>query len=250
MISLGGIPGGSVRLLPLVLVSCATDGTSGVGGDAGVVVSVAIDPPTASVASGPDHPGTQQFTALATFDDGTTAPLDLVSWELSNDASGTIDAEGLFTASAENGALSTVVATHNGISGTAELTVTFTEVIDEGGGDPADYDGAPTAAIGWLYPPDGVSVPRNVPSLAFMWESVPGADGYRLGFTTPTTAVTVVTSDTRWVAEAEDWTTIAATNAGGQVEVEVRAVVGGEIYAADTLSLTVNRLDAQGAIYY
>ena len=232
------------------LLACAT-GTGGpVQGDAGVVVSLTVDPAEATVNTGPDGAGTVDFEAIATFDDGTTEPIDLVSWELSNQAAGSIDADGVFTGSTENGAITTVTATHNGISATAVLTATYVETIDEGGGSSADYDGDAAGTVTILYPPDGVSVPRNVPNLSFMWEEVSGAEGYRLSFTTPTTSVTVLTTDNRWTAEAEQWVAIAATNAGGTVDFEVRALVGGQIYASPTQTLTVNRLDAQGSIYY
>lgn len=217
-----------------------------------LVVSLVVAPAEVTVTSTPDAPGTARFVATATFDDGTEAPLDLVSWALSNQSAGEIGAEGVFIASAENGGLATVTATHNGITASADLTVVFASVLDETGGAVEDeaFDGTPGPSITWLYPPDGVAVPRNIPSLTFMWSEVSGADAYRLTFTTPTTSVTVLTTEHRWTAQADDWTTIAATNAGGQVTVEVRALVGGALHGSEARSVTVNRLDAQGSIYY
>ena len=236
-------------LLPLLLTACGTGGDA--AAPAAQVVSLVIEPAQATIASGPAEDGTVAFTVTATFDDGTEGPLDLVSWSLSNDSAGSIDATGLFTATAENGAFTTVTATHNGITADAELVVVYEETIDEGSGMEATvFDGAPTGTIAWLYPEDGVSLPRNIPSLSFVWEDLAGAEGYRLSFTTGTTAVTVLTSDHMWTAEAERWVAIAATNAGGEVAIDVRALVGGVLYAAPTRTVHVNRLDAQGSIYY
>jgi hypothetical protein len=239
----------SPSLLPLLL-ACATGGGGPVADDAGVVVSIEVEPAEATVVSGPAGAGTADFTAIATFEDGTREPITLVSWELSNQAAGSIDSDGTFTASIENGALAVVSATHNGIEGTATLKVVYEEEIVDGTVDTSAFDGAAAGEVTWLYPEDGVTVPRNVPSLTFMWDDVPGATGYRLSFATDTTAVTVFTDDNRWTAEAERWVSIAATNAGGQVSVDLRAVAGGQVYAAPTRTLNVNRLDAQGSIYY
>lgn len=233
-----------------VFIACPVTPSGAGVAESELVVSIVVSPSEAAITSGPAAAGSQPFEAIATFADGKVEPIDLVSWELSNDAAGTIDGTGLFTASTENGALTTVTATHNGVSGSANLTVTYAETIDEGGGEASAYDGSPTGEVTWLYPPDGVAVPRNVPNLSFMWEAVAGAEGYRISFTTPTTSVTALTTDNRWTAEEEKWVAIAATNAGGEVQVEVRALAGGVLYGSESRVLRVNRLDAQGSIYY
>lgn len=233
-----------------VAVACSgTTGGKGVIGDASTVVALSVEPAEVTLETSADVAGTQVFTAIATYDDGTEEPLtELVSWDVSNQAAGEIADDGLFTASVENGGVATVKATHNGISGTAALTVRYTAT--EGDGDAADYDGTPSGDISWYYPDDGVVVPRNVPSLTFMWAAVSGADGYRLSFTTDTTQVYYLTTETRATVEGERWASIAATNSGGEVQIEVRALAGGTLYGSETRTLTVNRLDASGSIYY
>jgi hypothetical protein len=251
MISLPAYPGAGVSFLFLISAGCTPDGSAPLASDAGVVLSIEVKPPSATVTSGPDGAGSVDFEALATFDDGTTEAIELVSWELSNQSAGEIDNDGTFTSSVENGALTGVTATHNGVSGSAVLTVVYQETIEEDDvGESSAFDGEPVGTVEWLYPEDNVTVPRNVPSLAFMWEEVPGATGYRLSFTTATTAVSVLTNETSWTADGEQWVAIAATNAGGEVSVELRAIAGASVYAAETRTLKVNRLDAQGSIYY
>lgn len=246
-------------LLHLVFVSLSLVALSGceAGGDATAapasdVVSLVIEPATASVETSPTAPATVQFTATATFEDGTSAVIDLVSWSLSNFAAGTIDDAGLFTASAENGAISSVVVEHAGVRATAELTVVYADTIDEAGGGVqiSDFDGTSATGIEWIYPEQGVAVPRNIPSLSFMWDAVAGAEAYRVEFTTPITHVYALTTDSRLNLSADLWEVIAATNAGGTVDVEVRSIGSGGLAISEARSITVNRLDAQGSIYY
>ena len=232
------------------LVACQSKGETATA-DGALVTALEIDPVEVTITSGPDAQGTVQFEAIATFTDGTTGVMEqLVSWDISSQAAGTIDDEGLFLATTENGAITTVTASHNNIVASAVANIIYTETIDDGGGSAEDYDGTPSDTLDWLYPETNVAVPRNVPSLTFMWEEVDGADGYRLTFSTDTTNVTALLTENNYTVEAEGWVAIAATNAGGTVDVEVRAVAGGTLYGSETLTLNVNRLDAQGSIYY
>lgn len=237
-------------ILLLGLSACGTGG-GGTEGSASPVRSLTIDPPSATVETTPDAAGTVQFTAIATFEDGTTAPLEeLVSWSLSNTSAGDVADDGFFTAATTNGAVSTLTASHNGIVAEADITVVWSSEGGDDTTDPTAFEGTPAGTVEWLYPPDGVAVPRNVPSLTFMWTGVTGATSYRLSLTTATTRMTVVTTGTRWTVEGADWAAVAATNAGGEVAVDVRALVDGQPYASETRTVTVNRLDAQGSIYY
>jgi len=235
-------------LLMALLAGCEGGGAGGKI-ESSSVESLRIEPDEATVETSPDEAGTLQLQAIATYDDGTEAPLEeLISWELSNQASGEIGDDGEFVASSENGGITTVTATHNGISATATLTVLYTETL--GDGDPADFDGTPVGAINWLYPDDGTTVPRNVPSLTFMWDALPDADGYRLSFRTETTAVDVLGTDNHATVEGDTWASVAATNSGGEVTIEARAIKDGQLYATESRTITVNRLDAAGSIYY
>jgi hypothetical protein len=80
-------------------------------------MSVAVTPTSASVPVG----GTQQFTATATYSDGTTGNVSsAAAWVSSNTSVATINASGLATAVA-NGQAS-LTATYKGKSGSATLT--------------------------------------------------------------------------------------------------------------------------------
>ena len=92
-------------------------------------VSINVNPASAvltSIVVTPVQPileigGTQQFTATGYDQYGTPLPTGEIVWSSTNTTVGTIDATGLFTATAEGS--TTVTATAGEVSGTAEVTV-------------------------------------------------------------------------------------------------------------------------------
>ena len=84
-----------------------------------VVSSIAITPATATIASD----GTQQFTATATYADGTTGDVSTkTAWTSSMPSLLSIDANGLATAGSATG-IATVTGKYNGATATAAVTV-------------------------------------------------------------------------------------------------------------------------------
>jgi uncharacterized protein YjdB len=81
------------------------------------VPPIALDPGAASVFPG----GQVQFTAIATFADGTVRELDGVTWASSDVLVATIDADGLATGVATGTA--TITATKDGSTGVGGVTV-------------------------------------------------------------------------------------------------------------------------------
>ena len=83
------------------------------------VTSVAVSPPTASIPAG----AAQQFTAMATYSDGSTGDVSsTATWSSSTVSAATINAAGLATGVAAGSA--TVTASVGSVSATATLTVT------------------------------------------------------------------------------------------------------------------------------
>ncbi|TDU31770.1 Ig-like protein group 2 [Panacagrimonas perspica] len=84
------------------------------------LVSIAIDPPTATIALG----ATQVFTATGTFSDGTTGSVS-ATWTSSNQATATVLAGPATTTTATSVAegTATITATVGSVQGTASLTV-------------------------------------------------------------------------------------------------------------------------------
>ncbi len=235
--------------LPPVLLAAAC--SSGFQGDASApeLLALRVEPAEVAIETGPDGGPTVQFEAWGTFDEGPDQVLPQVEWSLSNRSVGTLDETGLFTPSTEAGGTSWVTARLDGLEAWATLTSTYVAVVDEDGAEVAFEGETAPWEDAWLYPEDGVNIPRNTPSIRFQWNDI-GATAYRLRFTSGITDVTVFTRQPEWLATADMWTTIAAFNAGGSVEVELSAMLDGVVQVADPLTLFVNRMDATGAILY
>lgn len=225
-------------------------GGPGPAAEAPRVMSLVIEPAELLVNTGPDGAEPVQFVATATYSDGTTAPLDVVEWTLSNRSVGTIDETGLFTASSTNGGVSWVKAQLGPSVAFANLTVIYDADMNPEGIDPSVFDGTVTTTEGlWTYPEDGVNIPRNTPSLQFQWANV-GAEAYRLHFQSDVTDLTVYTTSNSWTADNATWTSIVSANAGGEVWVDLWAYAGGQLTGEAPIRIQVNRMDADGSIYY
>jgi hypothetical protein len=191
-----------------------------------------------------------QFTASAIDENGGEFPLDVVEWSLSNRSAGTLDENGLFTPATTNGGITWVTAQLGDVSGEATVTEVYVEEQVLDGVDPAAFGGTadPTQGL-WLYPEDGVNIPRNTPSLAFQWNDLGADGGYRLHFHSAVTDLSVYTTQLGWTADAVTWPKIVSTNAGGDVDIDLTASVGGAL-VTQPLTVHVNRMDATGEVYY
>ncbi|HEX4923677.1 MAG TPA: hypothetical protein VFV50_06310 [Bdellovibrionales bacterium] len=99
--------------------SCTAAASSSSNAPASVSVSAAAN----FVATGG---ATVQFTALTTYNSGASSDTtSLVTWSLSNASVGAIDSDGLFTSSGTGG-ITTVTATHDGVSSARTLKVVGT----------------------------------------------------------------------------------------------------------------------------
>jgi uncharacterized protein YjdB len=82
------------------------------------LVSIAVSPATQSIAVGT----TLQFTAVGSFDDGSTQLLTSLTWSSSSNGVASVDSTGFATSTGTGTA--TITATDGSVSGTASLTVT------------------------------------------------------------------------------------------------------------------------------
>ncbi len=215
------------------------------------VVSLSVEPATASLATSPDASASTAFIARATLDDGSEVVLDGAEWTLSNQSVGTVE-DGVVQSSTENGGISYVTARFAGQEARALLTVTWSDARVESGPGPDAFAAAgATQPIDnlWAYPEDNVNLPRNTPSIQFQWNDA-SAEGYRLRFRGPTTDLSIFTASTSWTASEDLWQIIAATNAGGSLEIDLAALAGGVVYETAPRTVNVNRFDGRGSIYY
>ena len=163
---------------------------------------------------------------------------------------GTIDSTGLFTPSVDNGGVSYVTARYAGLEAAATVAVVFEDALVDEGIDPTLFDAPKLPHDGlWVYPEDGVNLPRNTPSIRFMWADA-GQSAVKLRFRSEVTDLSVYTSGTSWTADEATWAALVGTNAGGSVDVELSMVVGAEVWSEEIVTINVNRFDARGSIYY
>lgn len=219
--------------------------------DEGPDFEVVIEPAALEITTGPDGAEPVAFTATAIFRDGTEAVLEAADWRLSNRSVGTLDAEGLFTPSSTTGGRTWISAELDGAVGQADVLVRYEDVVVVGEVAEDAFDGPATKVepAAWLYPADGVALPRNTPSLEFQWRPTDGAV-YELAFASEVTSIRVRTDQPTFTADSDTWARIAATNAGGEVEAVLRTSVGGVVTEEPPRTFAVNRLDATGAILY
>lgn len=256
-----------IRALPLLLLACGGSGGGADPGALGEVSVIEVSPAQLELVSGPAGAPPVQFTATVRFRDGNEVEnFEQIEWSHSNISAGELDAEGLFTPSSTNGGRTLVKAQLAGAEASADVTVIYQATIEDGdlpAGAETAFSGTAAiddAAVQLTYPEAGVALPRNLPLMTFMWANATGADLYRLRFESDTSQLTVLTEATHWDAPPDLWRAITATNAGGQVLVQVEAAVstraGDTVTGASSLvsttpaPLVINRLDADGAIYY
>ena len=240
-------------LLPVLTGGCSPDFEAPAEREA---IGMSVSPASVQVLTGPDGGQAVQFRAEVTWDDASIEVVEEAEWTVSNQTTGTIDSTGLFVPGATNGGISWITARLNGIEDTATATVVFRDEWVEDGADPALFDAGTDAGPAdlWLYPEDGVNLPRNTPSIQFQWTqaSLPeAAVGWRLNFDSDITDVTVYTAGSDWTADVDTWQNLVSTNAGGQLDLTLSAVTAsGSIWRASPRTVHVNRMDAEGSIYY
>src|SRR5205807_1495288 len=101
------------------------------------LLSIAVSPATPSIAVGT----TQQFSAVGTFDDGSTQLLTSVTWSSSAASVASVSSSGLATAVGTGS--TTITASSGGVTGSASLTVSAATLVSVDGFDRApdvDHD--------------------------------------------------------------------------------------------------------------
>lgn len=222
--------------------------------DPDAVTALWVEPAELQVVTGPGGVDPIAFTATGDTEREQGIPLDTVSWSLSNQSAGEIDELGNFTPSTLNGGVTWVLAKLDGVEGLATVTVQYQEevILDPEIDTSTLLAGENTTNIQdfWLYPEDGVSLPRNTPAIRFNWSNL-GAVAYRLRLQSPVTDVSVYTRELSWTADSESWQNIAATNAGGQVQVDLYAeLADGNVVRTESRTVQVNRMGGRGSILY
>jgi WD40 repeat protein len=227
------------------------------------IANIRVEPEVLELTVTDGEPGVAVFTAYAELLSGGEAPLELVSWSISNLSSGTISSDGAFTSVDTNGGITEIIATHDGIEGAATVSVVYKTNIFEDELDEAvaaAFEASSPQAVETLtvdYPLDQVTVPRNLSGLSFVWTDETGISDsvYRIRFQSDITDISVYTIGQTWQATRSLWEMISAANKRGEVEVTIESAAWngadlGDVSQGPANTLTVNRLDARGSVLY
>ncbi|MCC7540473.1 MAG: PD40 domain-containing protein [Deltaproteobacteria bacterium] len=269
-------------LLPVAGCSCGESGSVGSDGDGGSLpdgarpADAAPDVPTAppipglralrvepaetTVEDDGVAPGeTATLRAFGTFGDGEREVTDEVAWSLLDARLGDIDA-GRFT-SAGIGGRTQVVAAAGGTSATAELSVVLDLVVtdpalppgteamfpDDTSGD--STEGGPRI----LYPSHETMLPRNLAPVNHQWAAQDGLDLFELRLEGESARIRLVTRARSLQPEADVWSTITESFAGGSATMTVRALSTASparVLTSAPHAILFSRSEVLGALYY
>ncbi len=225
------------------------------------MVSIQVVPDVVQLATANGTVAEQQFTAVATFSDGDTGELDLVSWELSNASMGSIDSRGKFVSVDQNGGDATVTATFLTNVATAEMSIVHSatyleEGVEEAAAEALGEVESGEAGLEIVYPRDQTRVPRNLEGLRIFWSGTSSTDVVRLHFSSRLESVDVYcTNCSNWTVPTAVWQAVSATNRKGSLSVQVFAGAwdGSELTSvrqSEPITVTVNRFDATGSVLF
>lgn len=254
--------------------SSGTGAGTGTGGGIDIAIdSLSIDPPSATLTVDQITPKTLMFTAIGKKKDGTMVNVP-ATFTVDNTAPGSIDGSGLYTTSNAAGGVVHVAASYGGKTATADLTVVFEPVVEEGNvppgaegafdpmintpmpGDPLSPDLA--------YPSDKTMFPPNVHRILFQWRAK-GLSLFHLRFQGPYVDLSIYTDGVTptcvaagtdagcWEATLQTWQWLAASSAGTSLTVSVEAAdpaAPGVYYVGDQISISFSKKPVPGAIYY
>lgn len=163
-----------------ILTSTGTS-LGGSSSNHGKLLSISIDPPSATLVLKNGAPGAQKFAATAHYQDGTSEPAASPSWAATNLAVGTIDGTGSFSANGALGGDVAITASFGGKSASAALTVQIYQLQNTASAPPAAItalQGAttPDASVVWAYPYDQTVFPRGTGSIPLMWNGGAASD--------------------------------------------------------------------------
>lgn len=240
-------------LTPALFAACAAP-EAPVQASPDEVVSLRVEPLQVAVETGPSGGLPVAFTAWATLASGDEQRLPEVEWTLSNTTAGSIDSEGVFTPSSANGGATWITARFAGLEAQSTVSARFIDAITVGEVDRSLFEGRTWVDLDglWAYPDDGVNLPRNTPSIHFQTQAPVGLElpAWRLRFRSEFTDLSVYTSDPGWTADEATWASLVSTNAGGSLTVDLWGVGPDVAARAPQRTLSVNRMDAQGSIFY
>jgi hypothetical protein len=196
----------------------------------------------------------QQFTAVL---QGTTTPVT-ASWTVDLPLVGSIDSNGLFTASGQLGGVVTVSAQTENAHGATTLTVDLQIVddsIDAGAGviGALRDGGSADPAFTWLYPYNQTVFPRELTPPTLQWGGEP-ASYVRVLVTSTTMSYETFfgpSSPPRAIFSPAAWTTITESAAPGDpLTIQATKLSAGGVTGPQTETWTIAQGSLKGTVYY
>ncbi|AKU96475.1 hypothetical protein AKJ09_03139 [Labilithrix luteola] len=257
-----------------VLLACGSSGNedgngspSGTGdpangfGDSGErsVVSLRVEPPTATLTVESGAVQTQAFKLIATYSDNSTGDVTTSArWTATNLQVGNI-ASGVYSTTGSIGGIVAIKAALSDKTADATLTVKLHLLENPGNADPgtiAALKGATAkdAAIQWAYPYDGTVFPRGLNAPLLMWNNGGADDMYYVHVTSATfelESFTKVPPPSRYSFTTEGWQKfVDSTSGAADLTVARQAGAPGTVTVAGKQSWTIAPASMRGTIYY
>ena len=226
------------------------------------LLSLRIDPTEARLTEDGVAPfETARFRAFGRFETEERDISAQVSWTLEPQTLGSV-AQGLFT-STTSGGRGIVRAGAGGVRASAEVLVQLVVKAEGPGVLPGDAARFPEDLSGdvlqdargpvIVYPSHETMFPRNIRGVLHQWTTGVAFDLYEIRFKSAFADIRYLTSERSYLLEGAAWGWIAATHAGGSLEMSVRALSRAEpaaVYRSAPITLSYSRSEVLGALYY
>lgn len=231
------------------------------------LISARLEPASAVLESVDGAMPTQALALIAMQRDGTEVTITGVRWTATLPLVGTLDAEGLFTATGNVGGVVTVMAlSPTGLAATATVTVNLRRTVYGPGADATaatHFSGVPTAdpsAIDVLYPLEGAVMPANVFPPTIQWAPVGVAgDLFRVHIVEPFVDLSAILVHSGadfgsgWAVPRDVWRPLADSSSGAPIAITVErfdAATSTLIAGAGARTMRLARGNVFGAVYY
>ncbi len=225
----------------------------------GSVMSLAVDPPMATMEVVNLMAGSQQFQAIATYQDGSTGPVT-ANWVFDRPELGRVNATGgLFTQQGFRGGVGTVSADSEGVTATAQVTVVLKFEDDTGAPTQPEKDAfnppGTTPSGTFVYPYDQTVFPRGLLPPELMWDGGGAGDKYKVTIRDAFVELTAYISadpPSRWSMADNWWRSLTESSDGTTpVSVEVQRLdLTGQAHQAMSQSWVIAPGSLRGTIYY
>lgn len=213
-----------------------------------------------------EAPSTIEYTAVGTFDDGSTRDVTAyVGWSVDNAGPGSFIDAGRYRTSQEAAGHVIIQAAVRDVAATAKLDVVATlYVVDDvfpppvgaealfAPSTPVIVGGAASPAL--LYPARETTFPQGLARVLFQYTpGRPSHDAFRLLFESDVLRLTVLTGADRWQPDSALWSFLARSHWGATTQLEIQAATTGDptaVHATAPIPLTFSRTAPGGLVYY